>query len=151
MAYVATDITEVTKTNTSNREIHSSNIEIQNVSSSNISHNIDRSEGRLNIKFNSSKDENEDFTFDLVYSNERFGYLKQKVDAKYIAEEGEPLSGKWISQALSDDGATDTSNYKNYAVIFNFLGMNCRCLTIQDKFKYKYYILYRSRVLFTKR
>jgi hypothetical protein len=85
MAYAAKDITEVTATNTTNRDIHSSNLEIQNVSSPNISYDVDRSEGRFSIKFNSSEDYDEDFTFDLVYSNEKFGYLKQKVDAKYIA------------------------------------------------------------------
>jgi hypothetical protein len=132
MAYAAKDITEVNTTNTTNRDIHSSNLEIQNVSSPNISYDVDRSEGRLSIKFNSTTDEDEDFTFDLVYSNEKFGYLKQTVDAKFIAEEAEPLSGRWISEALSDDGATDTSNSKNYALIFNFTGMNCKCLSLQD-------------------
>ncbi|MFT6383461.1 MAG: hypothetical protein ACJAQR_000272 [Bacteroidia bacterium] len=85
MAYAAKDITEVTATNTTNRDIHSSNLEIQNVSSPNISYDVDRSEGRFSIKFNSSEDYDEDFTFDLVYSNEKFGYLKQTVDAKFIA------------------------------------------------------------------
>ncbi len=132
MDYAATDITEVTATNSSNRDIHSANLEIENVSSPNISYDVDRSEGSFTIKFNSSEDYDEDFTFDLVYSNERFGYMKQEINAKFIAREPEPLSGRWISEAMSDEEADDTSDYKNYATIFNFTGMNCKCLSFQD-------------------
>ena len=132
MDYAATDITEVTATNSSNRDIHSANLEIENVSSPNISYDVDRSEGSFTIKFNSSEDYDEDFTFDLVDSNERFGYMKQEINAKFIAGEPEPLSGRWISEAMSDEEADDTSDYKNYATIFNFTGMNCKCLSVQD-------------------
>ena len=127
MEYSGKKLEDISQTNTQSRDIHSSNFDVRNISSSNITPTIDRTDGLLRLKFTSSKEEDEEFTFDIVYSNERFGSLTHQVDAKYIAGEPEPLSGRWISTTQLGD-PDDT-----YYLIMNFKGMDCSCLDFSFK------------------
>lgn len=132
LSYNGGDVSSISNSREQLRVVHSNHLEIENISVPNITHKVDKSEGKLKLKFENTKDEDQEFTFDIVYTNSDFGSLRLTVAGKYI-DVNEPLSGKWISQALSDEEADDTSDYKNYALIFNFTGINCKCLSIEEK------------------
>ncbi len=133
LSFGAKDISEIATSKTEVRTIHSENLKIENISVNTITSAVDRSEGKFKLKFTNSEEKDAEFTFDIVYSNAKFGSLRETVSAKYIEGEPEPLTGQWITQALSDAGAEDTSDYYNYALIMNFSGMDCKCLSIKEK------------------
>jgi len=114
------------------KEIHSKYLTIENVSSTTMSYKIDRTNGEFKVKWSSSKEMDEDFAFDIKYTNPEFGSFKTSVIGEYIEEEPEPLSGRWITEPFFDEVAHDTDDYKYYSTIFNFTGMNCKCLTVQN-------------------
>lgn len=76
------DISTVSSYTANTRQVHSEHLGISNISSGNITSSIDRTDGYFRIKFSSTSTTDQNFTFNVNYTNARFGNFSYTVSAE---------------------------------------------------------------------
>jgi hypothetical protein len=106
-------------------------ITIQNISNSSVSLKSFNNNGSVRVIFNTTADETQDFTFDIVYRNPDYSEERITVQSKIIIPEFN-YSGTWLLRWYTDPAKTDL--YQDDRIVLNEAGIST----------YHEYIIYQN-------